>query len=91
MTFRSRGAQIVGVEAERAVEMFQRLRPIGAAAIHFGQRVIAGRGPGLVPGGLVEGRIGFSEKLLSRHRAESPCCRDRTMPPLTSVASAASI
>ena len=56
--FRSR-AQVVGVEAERTCEMFQRRGPVGPAAVHLGQRMVAGGRPGLIPRGLVEGRVGF--------------------------------
>ncbi len=48
------GAQIVGVEAQRLVQVCQRLRPVAPGAINLGQRVETGGGPCLIPGCLVK-------------------------------------
>ena len=48
------GAEIVGVEAERVIQVFQRGCPILACAINLRQCMVTGGGPGLIPHRLVE-------------------------------------
>jgi len=48
------GTEVVRVEAERAVEMVERDRPILAAAIDLREGMVTGGLPGLVPNGLVK-------------------------------------
>ena len=53
------GAQVVGIETQRVIEMFQRGVPILAAAVNFRQRVIRGGLPRLIPTGFVKRVVGL--------------------------------
>src|SRR5882762_4730220 len=50
---------MVSIETQRAIEMIQRGNPVLSQAINFGQRMVTGAGPGLVPRGFVECVIGL--------------------------------
>ena len=55
------GAEIVGVNAEGAVEVVEGARPVVARAIEFGEGVKASGLPRVVPRGFVDGSVGLGE------------------------------
>ena len=54
--------QIIDVDAQGPLHVFQGRTPRAAAAVHFGQRMISGRLPGVIPRRLVKRGVTFAEK-----------------------------
>ena len=59
MTCRSRARRLSVLQRSERSRCSSAVRPVAAAAVDLGQRMIAGGRPGLVPGGLVERGVGF--------------------------------
>lgn len=63
------GTQVVATERQRAIQVLQRRQPVPPAAVHFGQCMITGRCPRLIPRRLVKGCVGVCNQAVRLGRS----------------------